>query len=127
VASPHTTSQPAFLVFPNLSPEYTWRVIAVETGRTIARFKHLPNAYHKAEELNARSHRRPTPDSPMPDPVFATREDFLLSDVRGTCQSWYDFSSSDPGNGYECNRPASVTDVETGTSHCVRCYRENAL
>ena len=124
MASPHTTTQPPFLVFPTLSSEYLWRVIAVETGRTISRHRNLALAYKKAEELNLRS----SSASPaMPDRVFAQGEDFLASDLRGTCQSWYDNGASDPANGYECNRPASITDLETACSFCVRCYRESVL
>ena len=122
MASAHTTTHPAFLVFPNLSPEYLWRVIATETGRTISRHRNLALAYKKAEELNRLS---ASLSSPMPDPVFAEYETFLATDLRGTCQSWYDNGASDPANGYECSRPASITDLETGCSFCVRCYREN--
>ena len=51
MASPNL-SNPAFLVFSSLNPVFTWRVVAIETNRTISSHKRLDNAVRKAERLN---------------------------------------------------------------------------
>jgi hypothetical protein len=49
-----TTVTP-FLVFPTLTPVYTWRVVAQATNRTISRHQNLALAIQKAETLNRRA------------------------------------------------------------------------
>lgn len=44
--------QPEFLVFPTHTPVYTWRVVAVNTNRTVSRHRILACALRKAEWLN---------------------------------------------------------------------------
>jgi hypothetical protein len=119
MASPHTTSQPAFLVFPALSSEYTWRVIASVTGRTISRHKNLALAYRKAERLNQRSS---SAQLAMPDPVYADRIPLNARSILGSCKVWYDYSG---GHANECNQPGAVSDVETGHTLCVQCWQAN--
>ena len=48
--------QPQFLVFPTGQKTFHWRVVAVETNRTVSRHKNLRPALRKAEWLN--QHRR---------------------------------------------------------------------
>ena len=44
-----------FLVFPTGLRDYPWKIVAVETDRTISRHKQLARAVAKAQELNVRS------------------------------------------------------------------------
>jgi hypothetical protein len=121
MASPHTTSQPAFLVFPTLSPEYLWRVVATETNRTISRHKNLETAYEKAEQLNRRSLESLNPA--MPDPVYATFDDHRWIFLRQHCQQ--ELGQSGSAETFPCYRPASISDVETSLSFCVECWKES--
>jgi hypothetical protein len=118
MASPHTTSQPAFLVFPTLSSEYTWRVIASVTGRTISRHKNLALAYQKAEQLNQRASV-----PAMPDPAYATFDDHRWIFLRQHCQQ--ELGQSGSAETFPCYRPASISDVETSLSFCVECWKES--
>ena len=54
----HTNLAPKlpFLIFPSLNPVMFWRVVAVETNRTISNHKHLVSAVEKAQKLNQRGH-----------------------------------------------------------------------
>lgn len=106
-----------FVVFPTLSPEYTWKIVAVESNRTISRHKLLENAVEKAERLNVVA-------LAMPEPQFAERIPLSVRSTLGTCNRWYEWPQ---GHANECSRPAAVTDLETGQSYCVKCYVESVL
>lgn len=120
MASPHTTSQPAFLVFPALSPEYTWRVIATETGRTISRHRNLALAYEKAEQLNRRS---ASVQAAMPPAVYASFDDHRWIFLRQHCQQ--ELGQSGSAETFPCYRPASISDVETSLSFCIECWKDS--
>lgn len=55
MASAHSTRSLPFLIFPTLSSQYSWKIISIETGRTISRHKNLELAVEKAEALNTRA------------------------------------------------------------------------
>jgi hypothetical protein len=118
MASPHTTSQPAFLVFPTLSSEYLWRVVATETNRTISRHKNLALAYQKAEQLNQRASV-----PAMAPAVYATFDDHRWIFLRQHCQQ--ELGQSGTAETFPCYRPASISDVETSLSFCVECWKES--
>ena len=119
MAAPNLASIPEFLVFPTGSPDFAWRIMARETGRIIARFRHLDHALDRAEELNIRAM---FPE--LPEPQFAERHIFNApAKLLGTCQGWYD-SALDPANSVGCDNYASITDLETGCSFCVSCWKE---
>src|SRR5436189_6463753 len=101
-----------FLVFPSLSAEYLWKVVATESNRTISRHKLLENAVEKAERLNVQV-------LSMPAPQYAERATFLHAKERGSCDSW--FASSDSDIGEACYSTASVGDLDSGTDKCLRC------
>ena len=101
-----------FLIFPTLSREYVWRIAASETNRTISRHKNLGLAIAKAERLNS--------IALMPAPQFAEGETYLDRDTRGGCQLWFDYSD---GDARECERPASISDSDSGQSFCTSCWR----
>ena len=117
MAAPNLTPETPFLVFPNLSLHYPWRVIAVETGRTISRHSHLRTAVQKAEVLNIRSW---TPA--MPEAQYSTQTPIGMRSNLGSCQVWYDYSGQ---HANECDRLGAITDVETGQTFCVKCWRDN--
>jgi hypothetical protein len=48
-------ASPAFVVVPTTTPVYLWRIVAVETNRTISRHKDLEPATEKAEKLNSQT------------------------------------------------------------------------
>ena len=74
------------MVFPAVSHQYTWKIVAVETNRTISRHKLLNNAVEKAERLNVEAL---SIASSMPKPVFAERVPLTIRETLGTCNSWY--------------------------------------
>ena len=103
-----------FLIFATGLLEFPWKIAAVQTDQTISRHRSLKDAVLKAQLLNLER-------MALPQAEYAEREDFLALDVRGSCQSWFDYPS-DPANGYECDRPASISDPETGCSYCLKCW-----
>lgn len=48
-------AQPSFMIFPSTTAIYTWRIVGMESGRTISRHKLLAEALRKCEQLNLRS------------------------------------------------------------------------
>lgn len=117
MATSTVSNNPAFLVFPALSPEYLWRVVSTETNRTISRHKHLHTAVEKADQLNLRAL---TPA--MPEPQYAERR--VWASELPYCQMWYEIPG-DAGNADQCDRRALIGDLETGLHVCVDCWKEN--
>jgi len=58
----------------------------------------------------------------MPAPRYSKRESYLAQHLRGACQLWYDYADGHPNF---CERPASISDSETGMSFCTKCWRAN--
>jgi hypothetical protein len=114
VATSTVSKSPSFLVFPNLSPEYLWRVVATETNRTISRHKHLHTAVQKAELLNDRA---AIPF--MPEPQYAERA--VFADLP-YCSMWY---PRNDGDADQCDNKGLIGDLETGLHMCVSCWKEN--
>lgn len=97
--------------------KFPWKITAAQTHQTFSRHKSLKDALRTAECMNLER-------MAMPEPEHAERENFLALGIRGSCQSWFDYPS-DPANGYECDRPASISDTETGQSFCLKCWQVN--
>lgn len=55
----------------------------------------------------------------MPKPIYETSELLSGKDTRGGCAFWYDYAD---GDGRECHRTASITDLESGQSFCMKCW-----
>lgn len=119
MATSTVSNNPAFLVFPTLSPEYLWRVVATETNRTISRHKRLDTAVRKAEELNVRAFA-----PAMPEPQYAERR--VYSTELPYCQMMFP-ASSDPGATDQCWDRATIGDLETGCHFCATCFQEQIL
>lgn len=111
-----------FLVFPTLSPEYVWKVVATETGRTVSRHRLLEIAVRKAEQLNVRAITAEMPI--LPEPVYALRESYQEKDERGSCQLWYEFGS-DRADMQPCDGIGSITDPDSGYTYCLDCWKVN--
>jgi hypothetical protein len=124
VAHPNLAPSTPFLIFPTGSPSFAWRIVAIETNRTISRHRNLALAVEKAEQLNRRSLEILSLVPAMPDPEYAGYVPYAVRETLGGCNSWYEFPL---GHANECSRPATVTDVETGCGFCPRCYREVCL
>ena len=58
----------------------------------------------------------------MPEPIYAERIPLDAHAALGTCNLWYDYAD---GNANECDRPAAITDLETGCGFCVKHWKEN--
>lgn len=118
MAATNLPVNPSFLVFPTGSAEFAWRIVALATGRTIARYKHLDHAVERAKLLNF------PPPPVLPEPQFAERPILWTRGFDlGTCQHWYD-TAYDPANPAGCDRSAMVTDLETGCGFCVEHWKE---
>ncbi len=88
----------SFLIFPTLSREYVWKIVATESKRTISRHKLLENAVQKAERLNFQA--------------------FLAEMPRvTTCEAY--ISSQ---YGAECQELAVVSDIESEREFCLDCF-----
>jgi hypothetical protein len=105
-----------FLVFPSLSPEYLWKVVATESNRTISRHKLLENALEKAERLNVLR-------LALPEPQFIAHEDKSMLFLRGRCQELIARPYSADSDW--CDRPAVVSDAATSQVLCVECAKES--
>lgn len=116
MAATNLPVNPSFLVFPTGSAEFAWRIVALATGRTIARYKHLENAVERAKLLNF------PPPPVLPEPQFGGVSNWVKSDVRGSCQTW--FASADSAYGEQCDNSASMSDLDSGLALCVTCWRE---
>jgi len=102
MAAPILIKNPAFLVFPTLTPVFTWRVVATETNRTISRHKNLELAISRAIRLNQQAAK----------PV-------LLQ-----CQYEYPESRWGACDGMPCGEEATVYDQESEMEFCLAHFEE---
>lgn len=120
MATSTVSKNPLFLVFPALSPEYLWRVVATETNRTVSRHKHLHTAVEKAEQLNLRAMEPPA----LPEPQYAQGR--VYSTELPYCQMFFP-TPGDSGATDQCWHRATIGDLETGCHFCAACFQEEIL
>jgi hypothetical protein len=106
-----------FLVFATGLASVPWKITAVESDQTLSTHKSLKTALTKAECLNLVR-------MAMPEAVYAERETSRARAVRGSCQLWYDTAWAE-ADSRQCDGIGSVSDIETGMTWCLRCWRTN--
>src|SRR5438309_2338045 len=96
---------------------YPWQIVASKNLLTVSLHKSLKTAIRIAELLNLTR-------MVMPEPVYAERETYQARDVRKSCQLWFDTSWA-PADSRQCDGVGTVTDLETGKTHCLKCWVVN--
>ena len=93
--------------------EFPW--VVTENNQTLFRHKLLKTALREAEVLNLLR-------MVMPEPQYAESIPLNVRSILKSCQLWYDYSG---GSENECNQPGAISDIETGQTLCVGCWRAN--